>query len=1201
MKHTKQKWVASLLAFCLLLSLMAPAAAADMAAENTEVIPPVAETLVEAEVPDADAPEVFAAAAEVTVPRRADSDVATIHYTDSSGEEQNIPFQETADGYVYTLPAGVSGDKVTVEYFSTVRWDGAVDISWYDADSDEFTLTAPAQLAGLAALVNGRVSAETSRWRIKGDTSLMVSTKLEDQKMTGGAGGDQTATIYRASADYDFSDKVVYLGCDMDMGGANWTPIGGKYAMDPESMEDPIPIEAFFNGTLDGRGHRITNLTCDRYAKKGYVYSQAIGLVGYLGETYSGESAPEQAPTVRNLSVSGSVYGRRMVGGIVGRVGSISTGVRIENCANYAAISSTDSKGIGGIVGAGWGKGYIINCYNAGTVSTTYASPAGGICGNNQGLNIYACYNVGTINSNGNKRGRGIGGHDSGTYTVANCYTLSGCDDDPDSKGWYVGTGTSCTIDIGVWEQPQMQSQALTDALNANGGAYVYVSGGYPKLFWENGWPSGTSQVTVQSTSGVTVTAAPGGSVARGTVVYLSHTVAAGSVFRYYTANGKELLGDYYLVTDDVTISAVAEGMTPGTLHLPESSIYTLTVKKTGTALVDGTATNVKDYTVVNGDPIYEGDVLTVKAFVKDGVYPDDNDYIYGGRFDYIFTYQDGESDPVKKLNVLQTTFTVTGTDAPLEITAEARTTRKTWLQVADTSWYSSSGTEFTLTTARQLAGLAQLVNNGTDNFSGKTIRLGCDISLRNDDGTHGTRLWDGIGASNSFNGTFDGGGHSIFQMTAGMSATSGRAALFITCSGAVIKDLAVSGTAMASRAAGMVLDMENTTIRNGTVSVTVTAGGYGFSGGIAGKMTGGTMENCVNRYAVTGVDGVGGLTGSLEGGAIQDCANYGAVSGNGSSNGLGGLIGKTIKGTLLRCANYGPVSGINLYVGGLIGLCDNSAQNGCQITDCYNASTVTGGYTGSNADIGVGGLVGKVSVYTMTNCFNSGAVTIGDGLSGAAGGVFGYDSVSYKSSGENLWYLDSTCANAVGATATGSAGTAKITGCTAEQLADGTVLKALNRNGCFAQGEDYPELSDVPCAYVIRGQVSAAGRTVTVSLMQGGKAVRTLTTAQDFSFSLRTTGSYSLLFSAEGCVARNVMLPQDSNGAVGVVRVTVLGDINMDGAVDVYDLQRLYEHLNGINRLSDEYALQLANVDSSGGVTVQDLQRLYEQLTGQV
>ena len=93
-----------------------------------------------------------------------------------------------------------------------------------------------------------------------------------------------------------------------------------------------------------------------------------------MGDLYDGEAAPETAPAVRNLSVSGSIYGRRMVGGIVGRTGSIPTGIYLENCANHASVKNTDSKGVGGIVGAGWSEGAIVNCYNTGSVTTVYAS-----------------------------------------------------------------------------------------------------------------------------------------------------------------------------------------------------------------------------------------------------------------------------------------------------------------------------------------------------------------------------------------------------------------------------------------------------------------------------------------------------------------------------------------------------------------------------------------------------------------------------------------------------------------------------------------------------------------------------------------------------------------------------------------------------------------------------------------------------------
>lgn len=83
---------------------------------------------------------------QVQAERREGYDVAAIHHTDGEGNERPLP--ETASGYAYTLPEGVTEEQVTVEYFSTTRWDGAVDLSWYNGTDTEFSLTTPAQLAG---------------------------------------------------------------------------------------------------------------------------------------------------------------------------------------------------------------------------------------------------------------------------------------------------------------------------------------------------------------------------------------------------------------------------------------------------------------------------------------------------------------------------------------------------------------------------------------------------------------------------------------------------------------------------------------------------------------------------------------------------------------------------------------------------------------------------------------------------------------------------------------------------------------------------------------------------------------------------------------------------------------------------------------------------------------------------------------------
>ena len=52
------------------------------------------------------------------------------------------------------------------------------------------------------------------------------------------------------------------------------------------------------------------------------------------------------------------------------------------------------------------------------------------------------------------------------------------------------------------------------------------------------------------------------------------------------------------------------------------------------------------------------------------------------------------------------------------------------WDRAVDLSWYNGTDTEFTITTARQLVGVAALVNSNTTDLTGKTIRLGVDISL---------------------------------------------------------------------------------------------------------------------------------------------------------------------------------------------------------------------------------------------------------------------------------------------------------------------------------------------------------------------------------------------------------------------------------------------------------------------------------------
>lgn len=54
------------------------------------------------------------------------------------------------------------------------------------------------------------------------------------------------------------------------------------------------------------------------------------------------------------------------------------------------------------------------------------------------------------------------------------------------------------------------------------------------------------------------------------------------------------------------------------------------------------------------------------------------------------------------------------------------------WGGNADTTWYNTTATSFTLKTVEELAGLASIVNNGTDDFKGKTVTLGGEFDIWN-------------------------------------------------------------------------------------------------------------------------------------------------------------------------------------------------------------------------------------------------------------------------------------------------------------------------------------------------------------------------------------------------------------------------------------------------------------------------------------
>ncbi len=377
-------------------------------------------------------------------------------------------------------------------------------------------------------------------------------------------------------------------------------------------------------------------------------------------------------------------------------------------------------------------------------------------------------------------------------------------------------------------------------------------------------------------------------------------------------------------------------------------------------------------------------------------------------------------------------------------ITLTAKWVPTAWDGVSiDATWYTNnpSAASYTLKQPAQLAGLAQLVNQGTD-FTGKTITLGYDLDLSNAQnwtpiGT-GTRS-ENVLSGNAFTGVFDGQGHTIKGLTIAKNTDDDSGAgLFGTVKGATavvqnlhLTEVSIEAVSNAGAIAGFI--GEGATIRNctasGTITVTESSGGIvgraikeghivscvnnaslkgskekigGIVGGAyygteSGKLT---IENCQNNGTVEGAGYVGGIAGLGGLVNITDCVNNGAVTS--TADVCGGIVGmQKVGGSIQNCINQVPVTGQS-YTGGIIGwICymdgagnpDVFPNNlSTSVVGCQNTQTVTG----VNA---VGGIVGTIYWSgTISGCQNTGNVVATGGM---AGGILGNAQYLFGDSGQ--------------------------------------------------------------------------------------------------------------------------------------------------------------------------------------------------------
>lgn len=218
-----------------------------------------------------------------------------------------------------------------------------------------------------------------------------------------------------------------------------------------------------------------------------------------------------------------------------------------------------------------------------------------------------------------------------------------------------------------------------------------------------------------------------------------------------------------------------------------------------------------------------------------------------------------------------------------------------------------------TIRTAEELAAFCNRVNDGTDNYAGKTIYLADNITL--------TGTWTPIGnKTNKFQGTFDGGGYSISGLN--VNTTEQYAGLFGYIDGGTVRNLRVKGN----------------------VTSTLT---NSLLGGIAGKLSNGTVENCIFDGTVSGVSYVGGIAGTTSSsGQIAGCHTRGTVT---AQRIAGGIVGGNEDITITDCYSEAKVTTTQNTAGGIVGNNRNGAITCCYATDQVSGMDLVGGIVGYN------------------------------------------------------------------------------------------------------------------------------------------------------------------------------------------------------------------------------------------------------------
>ena len=430
------------------------------------------------------------------------------------------------------------------------------------------------------------------------------------------------------------------------------------------------------------------------------------------------------------------------------------------------------------------------------------------------------------------------------------------------------------------------------------------------------------------------------------------------------------------------------------------------------------------------------------------------------------------------------TPFTPVGTLIGNTITIEAKAAEAS----VDTSWYEDGQTEFTISTEAQLRGLAELVNKQNKLFSGCTVKLANDIVM--DDSESFTPI--GLNRNRGFGGIFDGQNHTIKNMfiyneinnenLTGLYVGLFGSAIGKNSTTTTIKNLTVENATVIEKCD------ESTTIKNVNQSTQGTAAlvGYGkniyiencsvkdsnvsndvlrTTGGLVGNLNGGSISECkVINTKVNGILSEGLLSGVIDtvgnsktgpivvDNAVKDVYVQGNVKGQDGSKFTGGLVGNSVDSNISN-AIVGKDSIIegDSNVAGIVG------ENRGDIKNCFNSAKIVGKEYVAGIATGIG-----TELVKIENCYNlgevdakdntdkMGALTYADNKIFNVANSYNLGTVKDLSGDKAQFNANDIYTNVAYNSENGIAaaeGTTGVTGYTAAQFKDRTVVDALNAN----------------------------------------------------------------------------------------------------------------------------------------------------------